>query len=529
MKIIALYLLLLLPPAVRAQEGSSPAPVPTPQWRPLYHFTPEKNWTNDPNGLLWLDGVYHLYNQQNPYENKWGHMSWGHATSTDLVHWRHLPIALPESIGKDTTWRFSGCAVWDKDNTSGLCRKGGCIVTVYTADQPNLHKESQFIAYSNDGGMTLTDYSGNPVIDLHKRDFRDPNVFWHRPSGKWVMVVALPRDYTVRFYGSSDLKTWDLLSEFGPQGFVKAAWECPFLIQLPVKGEPGRQKWVLATSAGGPLRGPFMQYFVGDFDGREFRNDNPPDTVLTLDYGDCFYAAIPWNGLPDEQKTFIGWMVPGSAATSPWKGQMSVPRDLALQETGMGLRLVQEPAGVFGENLKKSSREDAFQINGLALDNKELTLGDGQTPGSRGVGGSGHVPRGNAYWLEATFRLKGARSVGLRLAGGGDPAGKMPAGAEIGYDESTHELYVNRVDVPKGWIRKDKLRQTMMLPAGTDSISLQVFLDKSSLEVFVNQGQYVLSTYIYPDERADRISVFASGGAALLPSLTIRDLSTIRQ
>jgi fructan beta-fructosidase len=149
--------------SVPAQEVQTP----TPQWRPVYHFTPLKNWTNDPNGLIYLNGVYHLYNQQNPFENKWGHMSWGHATSTDLVHWNHLPIAMPETIDKDTTWRFSGCAVWDKNNTSGFCKNGGCLVAVYTADQPNLKKESQYVAYSNDGGMTLTNYEHNPVIDLN--------------------------------------------------------------------------------------------------------------------------------------------------------------------------------------------------------------------------------------------------------------------------------------------------------------------------------------------------------------------------
>jgi len=166
----------------------------TPQWRPVYHFTPQKNWTNDPNGLLYLNGEYHLYNQQNPYENKWGHMSWGHATSKDLIHWNHLPIAIPEKIDKDTTWIFSGCAVWDKNNTSGFCKNGGCIVAIYTADQPNLKKESQFIAYSNDGGLTYTNYEKNPVIDLQKRDFRDPNVIWLEDQKKWLMTVALPRE-----------------------------------------------------------------------------------------------------------------------------------------------------------------------------------------------------------------------------------------------------------------------------------------------------------------------------------------------
>ncbi|GGA90658.1 glycoside hydrolase family 32 protein [Puia dinghuensis] len=488
-----ILLLVLAPPASRAQEVQ--APTPTPQWRPRYHFTPEKNWTNDPNGLLYLDGIYHLYNQQNPYENKWGHMSWGHATSTDLVHWRHLPIALLEDIGEDTTWRFSGSAVWDKDNTSGFCKNGGCIVAVYTADQPNLHKESQFVAYSNDGGMTLTDYTGDPVIDLHKKDFRDPNVFWYASGRKWIMVVALPAEHKVRFYGSPNLKEWSLLSEFGPEGFVGAHWECPFLIRLPVNAGSGRQKWVLANSAGGQARGPFMQYFVGEFDGVTFKNDNPPDMELTLDYGDCFYAAIPWNGLPDDQKTFIGWMVPGSGATYPWKGQMSVPRDLALVETGKGLRLVQAPSKVFMENLVKQSGGKLFAVKELVVDNKAMVLG--------------RAPRGNAYYLKAIIGLKGAASAGFRLAG-----------AEIGYAASAHALYLDRAGKP---------RRTVELPAGADSVQLEVFFDKSSLEVFVDGGLYVLSTYIYPAEGADGVAVFATGGGAVLRDLMMRDLSTIQQ
>src|SRR5882724_11845979 len=218
--------------------------VPTPQWRPVYHFTPLKNWTNDPNGLIYLNGIYHLYNQQNPFENKWGHMSWGHATSTDLIHWKYLPIAIPETIDKDTTWRFSGCAVLDKNNSSGFCKNKSCIVAVYTADQPNLKKESQFIAYSNDGGVTFTSYENNPVIDLQKKDFRDPNVTWNEMLQKWLMVVASPHENKVLFYTSDNLKNWDLLSEFGSPRHIKGIWECPSLLELPVDGKAGKKKWV---------------------------------------------------------------------------------------------------------------------------------------------------------------------------------------------------------------------------------------------------------------------------------------------
>ena len=341
-RLLTSLVVLIFTPTLFAQKDQTP----TPQWRPLYHFTPLKNWTNDPNGLIYINGVYNLYNQQNPFENKWGHMSWGHATSTDLIHWKHLPIAIPEGInGDDTVWRFSGSAVLDKNNTSGWCKNTNCIVAIYTADQPHIHKESQFVAYSNNNGMTFTNYKKNPVIDLNKRDFRDPNVFWYEPGKFWLMTVVLPAEHKAQFYRSTNLKDWKLLSEFGPQGYTGAYWECPFLIQLPVE-DTDNKKWVLVTSAAGGERGVFEQYFVGDFDGKEFSNSNPPDKILTLDYGDTYYAAIPWNNLPDNKKTYIGWMIPNPQPTYPWRGQMSIARDLSLRQTKDGIRLIQSPSSV---------------------------------------------------------------------------------------------------------------------------------------------------------------------------------------
>jgi len=485
----------------------------TLQWRPVYHFTPLKNWTNDPNGLIYLDGVYHLYNQQNPFENKWGHMSWGHATSTDLVHWKHLPIAIPETIDKDTTWRFSGCAVWDKNNTSGFCKDRSCLVAIYTADQPNLKKESQFIAYSNDRGMTFTNYEHNPVIDLNKKDFRDPNVFWYEPSKQWIMAVALPTEYKIRFYGSADLKQWNLLSEFGSQGYVTAAWECPFLIQLPVDGNSNRRKWVLMVSAGGPARGPYMQYFVGDFDGKEFRNDNPPATELTVDYGDSFYAAIPWNNMPGDKKLFIGWMVPGSEETNPWKGQMSIPRDLMLKETSQGIRLIQQPSSIIQNNLTKLSHKDVLEIKNRKISNQEIAIGEA------------HPMKESAYWIDAELLIEPGATAGFKIAQKKKLENKTITETEIGYDADKHQLYVDRSNAGNAKIRTDKLRQSINLQNNAGRIRLKILFDKSSLEIFVNDGEKVLSTYIYPDEGATALSAFAKGGMATMKAFRIWDLS----
>ncbi|HTI07183.1 MAG TPA: glycoside hydrolase family 32 protein [Puia sp.] len=497
---------------VLAQGGQmqTSTPTPTPQWRPLYHFTPLKNWTNDPNGLIYIKGVYHLYNQQNPFENKWGHMSWGHAVSKDLVHWEHLPIAIPEKIDKDTTWIFSGCAVWDGKNSSGFCKGGGCIVAIYTADQPNLKKESQFIAYSNDGGMTYTNYSGNPVIDLQKKDFRDPNVTWNDELKKWVMVVVLPTEHTARFYASDNLKEWALLSEFGNAGYTEAAWECPALIQLPVEGNPGKKKWALLISAGGPRKGPFMQYFVGDFTKGVFKNDNAADTMLTVDDGDCFYAAIPWNNLPGNQKILIGWMVPGSQETFPWKGQMSIPRDLSLRETREGLRLVQQPAALVKGKLGDFAGGPVT----------ELTLRDGEEKAL-----DEKVVGGGSYWLEAELDAGQGAVAGFRIARSKGGSADSLLQTEIGYDAVKQEVYVDRSHTGDEKIRKDHLRQTVRVPGGSSKVKLEILFDKSSLEVFVNGGEKVITTYVFAPVGANGVTAFASGGSVKIKSLKVRDLS----
>jgi len=496
---------------------------PTPQWRPAFHFTPATNWTNDPNGPLWLHGQWLVYNQQNPFANKWGHMSWGHASSSDLVHWKHLPVAIPEVVsGGDTTWIFSGSAVWDEHNTSGFCRNGGCIVAIYTAHQPNLHKESQYIAYSNDGGLTFTNYSGNPVIDLDKRDFRDPNVFWHAGSGQWVMAVSMTREHQIRLYGSANLREWKVLSDFGPAGYTGSGWECPSLMELPVEGKPGMMKWVMMNSVGGGPRGVFMQYWVGDFDGTTFHNDNPADTVLPVDYGDCFYAAIPWNNAPSGAKILVGWMVPGAQRTYPWTGQFSIPRDLSLRETPLGYRLVQEPAAVVVR---------AFDRLPAASRRVVASLEVGDTPVD--VAGLS----GNTWMMDATLSVSGGGVAGFKIGEGSDGTGTV-----IGYDGAS--LFVDRSKSGAAKIRAGAERQTVEVgdagsagvrgaagPGGArgggGTIRLRILMDKGSLEIFVNGGEKVLTTYVYPEEGATGCSAFATGAKAVIKDLKTWDLSKL--
>ena len=484
--------------------------IPTPQWRPVYHFTPSKNWTNDPNGLIYLDGVYHLYNQQNPYENKWGHMSWGHASSTDLVHWKQLPLAMPETIDKDTTWRFSGCIVWDKNNSSGLCKTGGCMVAIYTADQPNLKKESQWVAYSNDGGKSFVQYARNPVIDLQKKDFRDPSVSWNASLKKWLMVVALPAEHIVQFYTSANLINWQLLTSFGPEGYTSAYWECPSLMELPIEGT-SKTKWVLSVSAAGAERGVFMQYFTGVFDGKTFKNDNEPATVLSLDDGDCFYAAIPWNDAPAQKNIFLGWLTPAPQPTWPWRGQMSIPRDLSLRQTKDGLRLIQKPSAVISTHLSKLSRNNVKQFSNIHLVNSDSIL----------------IPTsGNAYWIDAVLTVTPGTDAGFMIGRETGHTGKTAEATVAGYNNTARNFYIDKTHSGNAKLDTSRLLLTTSAGSGLSTVRVKLLFDKSSLELFCNDGEKVISTQVFPGKNASGLSLFAHHGSLTVQSLKFYDLST---
>jgi sucrose-6-phosphate hydrolase SacC (GH32 family) len=273
-------------------------------FRPQFHFTPERNWMNDPNGMVFFEDEYHLFYQYNPYGDKWGHMSWGHAVSRDLLHWEHLPLALAE---EDGVMIFSGSAVVDWKNTSGVGVDGKPpLVAIYTGHRNK--RQDQRIAYSNDRGRTWTKYSGNPVLDLNMADFRDPKVYWHEPTQHWFMVVALPTEKKVHFYTSGDLKEWKYSGEFGPAGATNGVWECPDLFPVTIEGEVGATKWVLIVniSSGGPAGGSGCQYFIGDFDGTRFIADAPaPDHAEKVPAGRIFADF--------ENSDYAGWTKVGDA------------------------------------------------------------------------------------------------------------------------------------------------------------------------------------------------------------------------
>lgn len=471
----------------------------TPHWRPAYHFSPPKNWVNDPNGLVYQRGEWHLYFQHNPEAPKWGHMSWGHAVSKNLVNWTTLPVAIPESE-KDSIWIFSGSVVNDAKNTSGLV-KGGGLVAVYTADYHG-KRENQHLAYSTDRGRTFTKFAGNPVLDIQQKDFRDPNVIWHAPSSQWVMSVVLPKEFKTRFYGSKNLKTWTLLSEFGPAGNAKLIWECPALVEVPVEGSKER-KWVLLLSSNGP-KDDFvgMQYFVGTFDGTAFKNDNAANLPLYVDYGKDFYAAIPWHDAPGGRKVLLGWMASwqyaGELPTVPWKGQMSLPRELRLRRTDDGLRLVQVPAAEVTKAFKLVRERADFNVTNTTL------------PFFR--------PETNAYRLTVEFEPGTAKSFGLKLAQNGKGQETL-----VSYEVGTQLLSVDRRKSGTAAVKANfPSVETAPLVPQNGVIKLDVFVDQCSVEVFGNDGRVVLTNLIFPEPGSTGLSLFSEGGAVRVRLVEMR-------
>lgn len=480
----------------------------TPHLRPLIHFSPEANWTNDPNGLVYYQGEYHLFYQYNPYDKVWGHMHWGHAVSTDLVNWEHLPVAIAE----DSAMIFSGSAVVDVNNSSGFCQSAdnSCLVAIYTAHRihdpakPDVYTQTQHIAFSNDKGRSWTKYEGNPVLDLNMSDFRDPKVFWHEPTRKWVMAVSLANEKKIHFYGSPNLKDWTLLSEFGPQGNTNIPWECPDLFELPVENQPGKSRWVLLISAEGPYKGfQGMQYFLGDFDGKVFRNDNPPDKVLYFDYGKDYFAAVTFNNIPqkDGRRIMLGWQSNWAYAnqvpTSPWRNQMAFPRELALRATSNGTILVQYPVHEINLNMYPT-----LHHQNEVLDNDFWQLPDSLAD--------------NALILRVEFELGEAQEVGLAVLQG------INEETLIGYKTATQELYLDRNRSGKTDF-SDKFAGIDIAPLRmqSNSIVLDIIIDKSTIEVFANGGEVSISNVVFPSAQSKGIQFFAKGGKATVRQLDI--------
>lgn len=448
------------------------ADVETTQFRPEWHFSPKRNWMNDPNGLVFFDGEYHLFFQFNPFGKEWGHMSWGHAISTDLIHWTELPVAIPES----DHMVFSGCAVVDWENCSGLGDGiAPPLIALYTAYYEDRLIQSQHLAFSHDRGRTWQAFANNPVIDLGMEHFRDPKVFRHEASAAWIMVVALPREHKVQFYRSANLLDWSLASEFGPAGATGGQWECPDLIEVPIEGSAST-RWVLKVDIDKDFLsgGSGAQYFVGCFDGFGFvvdPNEAPVDGDV-LDFGPDFYAAVTWSDLPPDQTgpLLLGWLSNHQSGhsypTHPWRGIQSIPRILSLYWDHGKLRVKQTPVG---QSLREAQSLGRFQ-RVTADSPTSLEIPDNQACVA--------IDFSEVDWRPSRVRL---------MDGENEVAALSIQDGSLGFSRSDNDAFeIQGFAVHSTVERLSPVRNLMIL------------VDKSTFELFVDDGELVFSSCLFP-------------------------------
>lgn len=495
------------------------------QYRPAIHFTPEANWMNDPNGMVYYEDEYHLFYQYYPDSNVWGPMHWGHAVSEDMVSWERLPIALyPDSIGDI----FSGSAVIDWKNTTGFqTGEHPPMVAIFTQHLMEGEKagrvdyQSQGIAYSLDKGRTWTVYDGNPVIpNPGIKDFRDPKVIWHEENQEWVMAFAAGD--RIKFYTSPNLIDWQFESDFGmEEGDHGGVWECPDIFKLKVEGED-REKWVLLVSInpGAPNGGSGTQYFVGDFDGKTFTNNQDPEHTSWLDYGRDNYAGVTWSDIPEEdgRRLFIGWMSNWNygqvVPTETWRSAMTLPRSLHLKrnnETGV-YRVDSRPV----KELEVLEVE-IIQMDDIAkIDQNEIfsiAKGDGQL-------------FKHPYKVKVTFDLTKSSSTDFGIRLDNPETGDI---YKLGFKDG--RLYSDRtksglVDFEERFAKEIHYALARNI-SDDDKVELEVFFDRSSVEIFVNNGESVMTELYFPQNGYTRGHIFSSEGEVTINGFTTTSLKPI--
>ena len=460
-------------------------------WRPVYHFAPQWGWMNDPNGMVYKDGEYHLFYQYNPYGSRWGNMNWGHAISRDLVSWEHMPVAIsPDGLGTI----FSGSAVVDKDNIAGF--GANAIVAFYTQASA---RQMQSIAYSTDNGRTFKKYAGNPVLTGDVADFRDPKVSWHEGTHKWILTLAVGQE--IRFYSSPNLKDWTYESNFGEgQGNHGGVWECPDLFELPVAGT-SQKKWVLIVNInpGGPFGGSATQYFVGSFDGHKFVNESPKATKW-MDFGKDHYATVTWSNAPQNRVIALAWMsnwqYANEVPTMQYRSSNSVPRDLRLfvKDGETYLQSAPSPELLALRKDKVMSKSfsvgKAYTIDQLMSDNK------------------------GTYEITMTVRQKKQGNLSMRLMN--------EQGEEIEYslDMAKRELTCIRDKSGVAGFSKDFITPTVTQVDGGD-LQLRFLVDRSSVEAFVNDGRFVMTNLVFPHTPYNKVMFSATGGSVSVKNFTV--------
>ncbi len=445
-------------------------------FRPVYHHTPVYGWMNDPNGMFYKDGVYHLYFQYNPYGSVWGNMHWGHSTSIDLMHWNFEGCAIvPDAWGAI----FSGSCVVDHENTAGFGKEA--VVAFYTSAKstPWGDIQMQSMAYSLDNGKTFTKYEGNPILTSSEKDFRDPKVFWYAPGKHWVMILAVGQHMEI--YSSVNLKEWKKESEFGAmQGAHGGVWECPDLVEIPVEGTR-EKKWVLICNLnpGGPFGGSAAQYFVGSFDGKKFVNESPTQTKW-MDWGKDNYATVTWNNAPDGRCIALGWMsnwqYANNVPTRQYRSANTLARDLTLYREGQELYLKSTPSVEV-----KKARGKKVSIPSFRVSEKHEIVNlfeDNQ----------------GAYEVEILIQNAGASKIAFCLLN--DKGEKV----SMYYDLNRKQFVMDRSESGTVDFSKDFPAVTVA-PANVDKeLTLRLFVDRSSIEAFGEDGKFVMTNLVFPSQ-----------------------------
>lgn len=445
-------------------------------FRPVYHHTPAYGWMNDPNGMFYKDGVYHLYFQYNPYGSVWGNMHWGHSTSTDLMHWKFEGCAIvPDAWGAI----FSGSCVVDHENTAGFGKEA--VVAFYTSAKasPWGDVQSQSMAYSLDNGKTFTKYEGNPILTSSEKDFRDPKVFWYAPGKHWVMILAVGQHMEI--YSSVNLKEWKKESEFGAmQGAHGGVWECPDLVEIPVEGTR-EKKWVLICNLnpGGPFGGSAAQYFVGSFDGKKFVNESPTQTKW-MDWGKDNYATVTWNNAPDGRCIALGWMsnwqYANNVPTRQYRSANTLARDLTLYREGQELYLKSTPSSEV-----KKARGKKVSIPSFKVSEKHEMV-------------NLFEEKQGAYEVEIVIQNAGASKIAFSLLN--DKGEKV----SMYYDLNRKQFVMDRSESGTVDFSKDFPAVTVA-PANVDKeLTLRLFVDRSSIEAFGEDGKFVMTNLVFPSQ-----------------------------
>lgn len=469
----------------------------TEKYRPQFHFTPQKMWMNDPNGLVYLNGNYHLFYQYYPDANVWGPMHWGHAVSKDLIHWDHLPIALyPDKLG----WIFSGSAVIDKNNTAGFGQNAMVAIFTYHNDEiwkaGKKNTESQGIAYSLDEGKTWTKYKGNPVLNNSgEQDFRDPKVFWNDIIKQWTMILAV-HDH-LQIYSSSNLKNWTLESSFKPDNDIEVGtWECPDLIKMKVENSK-EEKWVLIQNHDrkAPSGGSGTRYFVGDFDGKTFKNTQPS---VWMDYGTDFYAGVTFSNVPEDKKIMISWMsnwfYATKVPTEVWRSAMTLPRELLLKKINNQYIVTQKIVDGFNKIVVPVLNAKTLQLpfeKKLNLSQAELKFNIENSQNDF------KIELANAKNEVFEIELKGNQLITNRKKSG-----------LINFEEHFAEK-------PQTMnLRNQKIR------------NVQLVLDQSSVEILLNDGEFSMTNLFFPTENYTVLKV-NSNQKTVIKKLKINNIKTI--